>query len=111
MLYDARFGCVMGRETLKIVLSLLGAGAFSLCVLVLTQAILLSGHPHSRGAELFRFQLGSMFALAIFAGTAIVIYARLSRYQPRRRLTPGGPGGRPPTGAQPKRNVRNSKDM
>jgi hypothetical protein len=105
VLYDAQFGCVMGRETLKIVLSLLGAGAFALCVLVLTQAILLSGHPHSRGAELFRFQLSSMFALAIFAGTAIVIYARLSRYKPR--LTRGEPGERPQSGAQPKRNVRN----
>lgn len=78
----------MGRETLKIVLSLVGAGALALCVLVLMRAILLSGHPHSRNAELFRFQLSSMFALAIFAGLAIVIYARLSRDRPRRQ-TPG----------------------
>ena len=92
----------MGRETVKIVLSLLGAGAFALCVLVLMQAILLSGHPNSRGAELFRFQLSSMFALAIFAGTAIVIYARLSRYKPRRKLSPKGPGERLQSGAHPK---------
>ena len=96
MLYDARFGCEMGRETLKIVLSLAGAGALALCVLVLMQAILLSGHPYSRNAELFRFQLSSMFALAIFAGLAIVIYARLSRYRPRRQ-TPGRPEDRLPT--------------
>jgi hypothetical protein len=79
----------MGRETLKIVFSLLGAGMLALCVLLLTQAVLLSGHAHNRGAELFRFQLSSMFALAIFAGAAIVIYARLSRYSPRARRTPG----------------------
>lgn len=87
----------MGRETLKIVLSLLGAGALAVCVLVGMQAILLSGHARSRGAELFRFQLSSMFALAIFAGAAIVIYARLSRYGPRRRLTSGRPEERPRT--------------
>jgi hypothetical protein len=28
---------------------------------------------------LFRFQLGSMIAMAVFAGLAIVIYVRLSR--------------------------------
>jgi hypothetical protein len=85
----------MGRETLKIVLSLLGAGAFALSTWVLMQAILLSGHRLDRGALLFRFQLSSMFALAIFAGLAIVIYARLSRYQRARR--PGA--GRPKPGA------------
>ena len=85
----------MGRETLKIVLSLLGAGALALCVLVGMQAVLLSGHARSSGAELFRFQLSSMFALAVFAGVAIVVYARLSRREPPRRRMPGRPQSRP----------------
>jgi hypothetical protein len=87
----------MGRETLKIVLSLLGAGIVALCGLVLMQAILLSGHSASRGAELFRFQLSSMFAMAIFAGVAIAIYARLSLHKRERKRTPEEPQGRSKT--------------
>jgi hypothetical protein len=67
----------MQRATLKIVLSLLGAGVVGLCVFVLLEAVL-PGAQAPRAA-LFRFQLSSMFAMAIFAGLAIVIYVRLSR--------------------------------
>jgi hypothetical protein len=62
----------MGSATLKIVLSLLGAGAIGWGVLILLESLL-------PGAPLFRFQLSSMVAMAIFAGAAIVIYVRLSR--------------------------------
>jgi hypothetical protein len=69
----------MGRATLKIVLSLVGAGAVSLIVFVLLEAMLPGAHTHIPGTVLFRFQLGSMIAMAVFAGLAIVIYVRLSR--------------------------------
>jgi hypothetical protein len=62
----------MGSATLKIVLSLLGAGAVGWGVLLLLESML-------PGAPLFRFQLSSTVAMAIFAGAAIVIYVRLSR--------------------------------
>jgi hypothetical protein len=62
----------MGSATLKIVLSLLGAGVVSWGVLLLLESML-------PGAPLFRFQLSSTVAMAIFAGAAIVIYVRLSR--------------------------------
>jgi hypothetical protein len=72
MRYDAGFQVGMGSPTLKIVLSLLGAGLAGWVVLILLESVL-------PGAPLFRFQLSSMIAMAIFAGIAIVIYVRLSR--------------------------------
>jgi hypothetical protein len=72
MRYDAGFRVGMGTPTLKIVLSLLGAGAVGWGVLILLESVL-------PGTPLFRFQLSSMIAMAIFAGAAIVIYVRLSR--------------------------------
>jgi hypothetical protein len=62
----------MGSATRRIVLSLLGAGAVGWGVLILLESML-------PGAPLFRFQLSSTIAMAIFAGAAIVIYVRLSR--------------------------------
>jgi hypothetical protein len=72
MRYDAGFRWGMGSSTLKIVLSLLGAGAVGGGALILLESML-------PGAPLFRFQLSSMIAMAIFAGVAIVLYVRLSR--------------------------------
>jgi hypothetical protein len=72
----------MGRATLKIVISLVGAGTISLCVFVLLEGLLRGTHALNAGAMLFRFQLGSMIAMAVFAGVAIVIYVRLSRSWP-----------------------------
>jgi hypothetical protein len=69
----------MGRQTFKIVVSLLAAGATALCAFFLLQAALLNGHRLAAGPMLFRFQIGTMVSLALFAGLAIVIYARLSR--------------------------------
>jgi hypothetical protein len=69
----------MGRATLKIVLSLVGAGAVGFAVFVLLEALLPGAHPPSAGAVLFRFQLSSMIGMAVFAGLAIVLYVRLSR--------------------------------
>jgi hypothetical protein len=69
----------MGRATLKIVLSLVLAGAFGFAVLVVLEALLPGAHEGARGTELFRFQLSAMIAMAVFAGLAIVIYVRLSR--------------------------------
>ena len=69
----------MQRATLKIVLSLVGAGVVGFGVFVLLEALLPGGHPPAAGAVLFRFQLSSMIAMAVFAGLAIVIYVRLSR--------------------------------
>ena len=69
----------MQQATLKIVLSLVGAGVVGLGVFVLLEALLPGGHPPAGGAVLFRFQLSSMIAMAVFAGLAIVIYVRLSR--------------------------------
>jgi hypothetical protein len=78
MRYDAGFRWGMGRATLKIVVSLLGAGTISFCVFILLETML-SRAPKNAGAVLFRFQLSSMIAMAVFAGLAIVIYVRLSR--------------------------------
>jgi hypothetical protein len=64
----------MGHATLKIALSLVGAGMVAFFVFVLLEATL----PRA-GSVLFRFQLGSMVAMGVFAGLAIVIYVRLSR--------------------------------
>ena len=50
-----------------------------LCVFVLLEAVLPGAHAPAVGAVLFRFQLSSMIAMAVFAGLAIVIYVRLSR--------------------------------
>lgn len=69
----------MGRATLKIVLSLVLAGAVGFGVLVLLEALLPGAHGPPRGSALFRFQLSAMIAMAVFAGLSIVIYARLSR--------------------------------
>lgn len=68
----------MQQATLKIVLSLVGAGVVSFGVFVLLEA-LLPGAPPGAGAVLFRFQLSSMIGMAVFAGLSIVIYVRLSR--------------------------------
>jgi len=69
----------MQRATLKIVLSLAGAGVVGVGVFVLLEALLPGTHAPAAGAVLFRFQLSSMIAMAVFAGLAIVIYVRLSR--------------------------------
>lgn len=80
MRYDAGFRWGMGVATIKIVLSLVGAGAIGFCVFVLLEAVLPAGaHAGNAGAVLFRFQLSSMAAMGVFAGLAIVIYVRLSR--------------------------------
>ena len=54
-----------------------GAAAFG--VFVLLEALLSRAHVSAPSAVLFRFQLSSMIAMAVFAGVAIVIYVRLSR--------------------------------
>jgi hypothetical protein len=69
----------MQRATLKIVLSLVGAGVVGFGVFVVLEALLPGTRPPAAGAVLFRFQLSSMIAMAVFAGLAIVIYVRLSR--------------------------------
>jgi hypothetical protein len=69
----------MERPALKIVLSLLGAGAVGFGVFVLLEAMLPGAHPPTAGTALFRFQLSSMIAMGVFAGLAVVIYVRLSR--------------------------------
>jgi hypothetical protein len=69
----------MGNPTLKILASLLGAGAIGLCVFILLEALLSRAPASNPGAVLFRFQLSSLVAMGIFAGLAIVIYVRLSR--------------------------------
>lgn len=69
----------MQRATLKIVLSLAGAGVVGFGVFVLLEAVLPGAHGLAAGAVLFRFQLSSMIAMAVFAGLAVVIYVRLSR--------------------------------
>jgi hypothetical protein len=56
MRYDAGFRWGMGRATLKIVLSLVGAGAVGFCVFVLLEAMLPGAHAANAGAVLFRFQ-------------------------------------------------------
>ena len=75
----------MGNATLKIVLSLVGAGAIGFCVFVLLEALLWRAHGANAGAVLFRFQLSSMLAMGVFAGLAIVIFVRLSRSRQRLR--------------------------
>ena len=69
----------MQRATLKIAVSLIGAGLAAFAAFVLLEAMLPSAHAPSAGTVLFRFQLSSMIAMAVFAGLAIVIYVRLSR--------------------------------
>jgi hypothetical protein len=69
----------MQRATFKIVLSVVGAGVVGLCVFVLLEAILPGRQALPPQAALFRFQVSSMIAMAVFAGLAIVIYVRLSR--------------------------------
>jgi hypothetical protein len=69
----------MQRATLKIVLSVAGAAVAAFGVFVLLEAMLSGTHGRPAGAVLFRFQLSSMIAMAVFAGLAIVIYVRLSR--------------------------------
>jgi hypothetical protein len=85
MRYDAGFRRGMGRATLKIVVSVVGAGTISFCVFVLLEAVLSRAPVANAGAVLFRFQLSSMIAMAVFAGLAIVIYVRLSRSRHRLR--------------------------
>jgi hypothetical protein len=68
----------MGRETLKIILSVAGAAVVALSAFLLFEA-LLPPRGANGGVLLFRFQMGAMLAMALFAGLAIVIYARLSR--------------------------------
>jgi len=63
----------MQRATLKIVLSLVGAGVVGFGVFVVLEALLPGTRPPAAGAVLFRFQLSSMIAMAVFAGLAIVI--------------------------------------
>ncbi len=75
----------MGRATLKIVLSLTGAGASGFCVFVLLEALLPGVHAPRAGAALFRFQVSSTIAMGVFAGIAIVIYVRLSRSWAKRQ--------------------------
>jgi hypothetical protein len=69
----------MQRATLKIVFSIVGAGVAGFCVFILLEAILPGTQASAAGAVLFRFQVSSMIAMAVFAGLAIVIYVRLSR--------------------------------
>jgi Na+/phosphate symporter len=69
----------MQRATFKIVLSVVGAGVIGLCVFVLLEALLPGTRTPPAQATLFRFQVSSMVAMAVFAGLAIVIYVRLSR--------------------------------
>ena len=83
MRYDAGFRWGMGRATLKILVSLVGAGTIGFCVFVLLEAVLPGAQAANPGAVLFRFQLSSMVAMGIFAGLAIVIYVRLSRSWPK----------------------------
>ncbi len=83
--YDAGFRWGIGSATLKIVLSLAGAGAISFCVFVLLEALLSRTPAANPGGVLFRFQLSSMVAMGVFAGFAIVIFVRLSRNRQRLR--------------------------
>jgi hypothetical protein len=69
----------MARTTLKIVVSLAGAGAIGFGVFLLLEALLPTSHARMAGAILLRFQVSSMIAMGVFAGLAIVFYVRLSR--------------------------------
>lgn len=77
--YDAGFRGRMQRATWKIFLSLAAAAAIAFSVFVLLEALPPGAHASAPSAVLFRFQLSSMIAMAVFAGVAIVIYVRLSR--------------------------------
>jgi hypothetical protein len=77
--YDAGFRGRMGRATWKILLSLAAAAAIAFAVFVLLEALPSGAHASGPSAVLFRFQLSSRIAMAVFAGVAIVIYVRLSR--------------------------------
>jgi hypothetical protein len=68
--------------TLRILLSLAGAGAVGSLVFLLLETWLVRTQPAGPGAALFRFQLSATIAMAVFAGLAIVIYIRLSRSKP-----------------------------
>jgi hypothetical protein len=69
----------MQRATLKIMVSLVGAGAVGFAIFILLEAMLPGAQSSAAGAVLFRFQLSSMIGMAVFAGLAILIYVRLSR--------------------------------
>jgi hypothetical protein len=72
----------MGRETRKIIVSVLGAGAGGILAFLLLEAAFSSLHGSGETPGrvlLFRFQLSAMLAMGIFAGLAVVIYAKLSR--------------------------------
>jgi hypothetical protein len=75
----------MGHATLKIALSLVGAGTVAFCAFLLFEAML-----RGAGSALFRFQLSSLLAMGVFAGMAIVIYVRLSRNRPSGEPGSGG---------------------
>jgi hypothetical protein len=75
----------MGHATLKIALSLVGAGTVAFCAFVLLEAML-----RGAGSALFRFQLSFLLAMGVFAGMAIVIYVRLSRNRPSGEPGSGG---------------------
>ena len=67
----------MGQRTLHILLSLAGAAVaagffFALVAMIWPVA-------HGKDAILFRFQLSSMLAWAVFAGVSLLLYIRLSR--------------------------------
>jgi hypothetical protein len=69
----------MQRATLKIMVSLVGAGAVGFALFILLETMLPGAQASAAGAVLFRFQLSSMIGMAVFAGLAILIYVRLSR--------------------------------
>jgi len=75
----------MGNPTFKILVSLVSAGAVGFLVFLLLEALLSRAQGATSGAVLFRFQLSSMVAMGVFAGSAIVIYLRLSRSRPNPR--------------------------
>lgn len=85
------------NTTLKILVSLAGAGAVGSLVFLVLETWLAYAQPAGSvpahfgarhfggahyGAALFRFQLSASIAMAVFAGVAIVIYIRLSRNKP-----------------------------
>jgi hypothetical protein len=72
----------MGQASVKIIVSLAGAGVVGLLAFVLLEATLPGGRTPDADAALFRFQLSSTAAMGIFTGVAIVIYVRLSRRWP-----------------------------
>jgi hypothetical protein len=72
----------MGNPTLRILVSLAGAGTGGGLVFLLLETWLVRAQPAGSGAALFRFQLSATVGMAVFAGLAIVIYIRLSRSKP-----------------------------